>query len=726
MRRTVFFTLIIATLPVLVSCSGMKNNGNGNNPPPPASGVTVTPASMNLNKGGMQAFSATVSGVTDQSVFWGIVGATPQNGDATHGFISNAGVYIAPTTVPNPPTITIKALSVADLTKSGTATITLQAGSNTSVSVSPVSNQVTTFGSLQFSANVTGNANTAVTWQVNGVAGGGPTTGAISASGLFVAPNSVPVLTNGNNGGQTSQVVVTAVSQADSAASDSVLVTIVPPQQSAQAAPSPLGVSGSSSKDVATTGGVTACCGGTLGSLVSRGTNPMNLYILSNNHVMAGSDSGTAGPPGTGDPIVQPGLIDNNCSVPPAVATLSQFFNLEKGSASTDVDAALALINSGAIDPTGTILQLGGTNTNNLPTNGPPHQGTGVAAAIGQMVAKSGRSTGITCSTVFALNSSFSVEYQKGCTTGSTFSASYSNQVDITNNGFSAEGDSGSLIVTQSTADPIGLFFAGSVTDSLANPISQVLSSLPDPNNPQSTPVFVGTAQTHQVAACSLPGPQSAIGASLSLQKVVASSEALGQATTVRDAHGPELMAHPEVQALGVGASYDNPAEPAILLFVTRGQPRSNLPVQLDGVRTRIIEGEFTLKGSLSAEDSANLEQSAAAPQLVYPVSDSEVARAKPIHAAHVDEWMKKPGVQGFGIGSSVDSPGEAALVIFLIKGMAHDPIPPVIDGMRMRVRESTRFRAGVGQGGPRRGCSSPAASQTQPRVAGMAAPSKP
>jgi hypothetical protein len=37
---------------------------------------------------------------------------------------------------------------------------------------------------------------------------------------------------------------------------------------------------------------------------------------------------------------------------------------------------------------------------------------------------------------------------------------------------------------------------------------------------------------------------------------------------------------------------------------------------------------------------------------------------------------MSKPGTQGFGIGSSMDSPGEAALVIFAIRGVALERFP--------------------------------------------------
>jgi hypothetical protein len=130
---------------------------------------------------------------------------------------------------------------------------------------------------------------------------------------------------------------------------------------------------------------------------------------------------------------------------------------------------------------------------------------------------------------------------------------------------------------------------------------------------------------------------------------------------------------------------------------VTQGQSRTNLPIQVDGIRTRIIEQPlFAKRGAVSAEESATLEKAAAPAQLVYSVSDTEMARAKVVHAAHVEALMRQAGVQGVGIGSSVDSPGEAALMIFTIIGVPQDPIPAVIDGLRTRVRESTRFRAGT------------------------------
>jgi hypothetical protein len=94
----------------------------------------------------------------------------------------------------------------------------------------------------------------------------------------------------------------------------------------------------------------------------------------------------------------------------------------------------------------------------------------------------------------------------------------------------------------------------------------------------------------------------------------------------------------------------------------------------------------------------------------VGALDKTEVERAKAAHAAHVDELMKEPGVQGVGITSSADAPGEAALMIYLIRGERHNAIPAVIDGVRTRVRETSRFTAGRRGQEPVQGCRVPAA----------------
>jgi hypothetical protein len=566
---------------------------------------------------------------------------------------------------------------------------------------------VNNFATQQFTAAVTGNANTAVTWQVNGVTGGSQSTGFISSAGLFVAPGAVPTAA----GGQTTTVKVTAVSQANTSVSDFATVTLTPLNQKAQSGAILLGTSGGNVKASSTNGTTITCCGGTLGSLLTRnGTN----FILSNNHVIAIADTGTAGSGNTGDAIIQPALIDaaTTCSATgtQTVANLTAFFNLETDPA-PKVDAAIAQVVPGTVDPNGNILYLGATATNGIPDPGAPHAGSGVAATVGMLVAKSGRTTGLTCSSVLATNTATSIAYQKGCGTGPmTNPIQFTGLVDVAGpvpTGFSAEGDSGSLIVTQNTTDPVALLFAGSDTDTVGSPVSDVLHTSKFLGAGNAVPTFVGSATPHAVIGCTLPVKPA--GATQTLAATAVAAEELQRATVTRDAHAPELLSHPEVQAVGVGASYDNPAEAAILFFVTKGQPRTNIPAEVEGIRTRIIEGElFAKRGALSAEETAALEKTAAPPQFVYTIPEAETARAKVVHTAHFEQLLKSAGVHAVGISSSVDSPGEAALMIFVLPGVPHDPVPPVIDGLRTRVRETSRFRVGRGDTAPRRACSLP------------------
>ncbi len=699
MRRFYFLLLELAVLPLVVSCGGGTSGTVS-----PVISVRVTASVTSVAAGQQAQFTATVTGTTNTSVTWLVVGG------AADGTISASGLYTAPAVVPNPAVVTVTATSQADPTKSGSGSITVTGtASNITVVVSPSTPTVPNFGRQQFNAAVSGTSNTAVNWSVNGTPGGSLQFGFISSSGVYFAPGGVPTKSNGSGGVTTTTLTVTAVSQASASASGSTTVTLMPANQGAQTVPVNLGTSGGNANDSSTSGNTTTCCGGTLGSLVVRGGTQ---YILSNTHILARSD---LSPATGGDPIIQPGLVDANCSRTQAttVGNLSQFYNLETGPA-PKIDAAIAQVVSGDVSTAGAIYYLGATtDANGVPVPGAPHAGSGVAGAVNMAVAKSGRSTGLTCSTVFSTSTTTSVQYQKGCGTGTPFSVTYANQVDVAGGSFSAEGDSGSLIVTQSTADPVALLYAGSDADTVGNPVSGVLNFFKSGTN---SVTFVGGA-AHPVIGCTLPlKPASAAP---TVQASATSPEGLQSAIGVRDAHAPELLAHPEVQAVGVGGSYDNPNEPAILFFVTRGQPRTNIPQQVDGIRTRIIEGDlFPTRGSLTAEESATLEKSVPVPQMVYAISDSELSRAKVVHSARVEELMKQSGVQGVGIGSSVDAPGEAALVLFLIRGVPHDAIPPVIDGLRTRIRESSRFRAGFGDAQPQRRCSLPAARKTQPKPA--------
>jgi hypothetical protein len=549
-------------------------------------------------------------------------------------------------------------------------------GTQTStVQVSPTTASVGVFATQAFTASVIGSSNTSVTWQVNGVTGGSQSTGYISSAGVYVAPGAVPATS-------TASVTITAV--ANSGVTSTATVTITAPNQKAQTGAVLLGTSGGNISD--TNNGF--CCAGTLGSLVMlNGTN----YILSNNHVLAKSDNGISG-----DSISQPGIIDvpspNACTTvgTQTVAHLFQFVNLQTGPLPM-VDAALAQIVNGQVDTGGNILLLGATATTGIPNAGAPHAGIGVPAAPAQAVAKSGRTTGLTCSTVLGTNVSASVDYYQHCgDTTKAFTVNYTDLVSVTGGSFSASGDSGSLIVTQSTADPVALLFAGSDTDAVGNPVSEVLNAFPGAGN--TTPTFVGGA-AHPVIGCTLPAqPQSAIA-----PRTQVTAEKMHAASLARDVEAPQLLANGAIHAIGLGESYDHPGEGVLLLFVNRGTAPNTVPQSVDGIRTRVIEGDAWLyRGLLSNEETTQMMQGVAQPKMVYALLAGEMERAKPIHAGHTAELLKNPDVVGVGITSSVDSPGEAALLIYVKRGAAsRESLPLQIDGLRTRIRETGPFVAG-------------------------------
>src|SRR5262249_14907310 len=151
-----------------------------------------------------------------------------------------------------------------------------------------------------------------------------------------------------------------------------------------------------------------------------------------------------------------------------------------------------------------TILDLGATaGTTSLP-DAPPSANIGIPA-LSMKVAKSGRTTGLTCSTISSISANIEVAYETACGTNVTaFNATYTNQLVITGGSFSAGGDSGSLIVDATTARPVGLLYGGSPTDTVANPIGDVISAF---TNGANAPTIVGGAD-HAVS-CAPEAPAS-------------------------------------------------------------------------------------------------------------------------------------------------------------------------------------------------------------------------
>jgi hypothetical protein len=223
-----------------------------------------------------------------------------------------------------------------------------------------------------------------------------------------------------------------------------------------------LGTSGGSAYDLANG----YCCGGTLGSLVKIGTTQ---YILSCCHVLEGDTvlGGNNRIAQTGDPIIQPGLVDVHCTrtLAQTVGTLVKRSSLSR----SNVDCAIAKVVSGRVRTDGAILGIG-TISHYISS-----------AALNQHVKKSGRTTGLTHSWISGLNATVKVSSTNECH-GGTYYKTFTGQILVANSGmkFMTTGDSGSLLVQDVSTSPraIGLLFAGNSTLAFANPISQVLSFL--------------------------------------------------------------------------------------------------------------------------------------------------------------------------------------------------------------------------------------------------------
>lgn len=671
---------IVSLLMAVASCGGSN---------PPVS-VTVTDGgitSVTLN--GTVQFSATVANSSNQTVTWAIVGGSA---DGTIG--STTGLYTAPSSVPNPSTVAITATPEVAPSKVGQAVITII--SSSSASLSPRAATLAPLKTQQFS--VQGGSSQSVTWALNGIAGGNISVGTISASGLYQAPESVPVNPS------TDKAVPVTVSATAQGVSATATVTIVPDNQSAQSTPVSLGTSGGNVNNENST----QCESGTLGSLVTRaGTQ----FILSNNHVLADSDAGAIG-----DAINQPGLVDapSPCvasSGTTTVAKLSQFITLEQPSGCTTkcmppADAAIAQVVSGAVSTAGNILDL--SETGDINTCCAPEPPASAILPVSSLVpnstavAKSGRTTGLTCSTVEAVNLTASIQYTKGVG-GQKFTATFTNQIEINGGVFSAGGDSGSLIVSQAGAQPVALLFAGNSTSTVANPVATVLASLVDSSN--NTPTFVGPASRGPVVGCTSSGADAfAAGRQNSANQSAApgpSAAEMSRAEGVKNKYAANLMSDSAVLAVGVAPSLDRPDRAAVVVFVRTGEMLAHpLPRSLDGVPTRVAEASSVSKaGILDQETTAAFVKQAGPPPAATP-TQVQIAAAAAVKAKYVDSLMKpaRPGkdsaVFGVGVTSSLDNPAEPAILILVEKGKPHASFPLELGGFRVQIQETDRFRA--------------------------------
>ncbi|NNB88279.1 hypothetical protein [Corallococcus exiguus] len=173
--------------------------------PTPTVIVKVTPETVTIGQGTVTDLTAEVSGSSITAVQWAVEG-----GDE-NGTVSSAGRYTAPNKAG---TFSVTATSVADPTKKGSASITVEpvVVGEVKVTVSPTSATTTWDGTVQLTAEVTGTNNLAVQWSVEG----GDANGYVSTTGVYRAPK------------KTGSFTVTATSVADPAKKATATIRVDP------------------------------------------------------------------------------------------------------------------------------------------------------------------------------------------------------------------------------------------------------------------------------------------------------------------------------------------------------------------------------------------------------------------------------------------------------------------------------------------------------------------
>jgi hypothetical protein len=317
---------------------------------------------------------------------------------------------------------------------------------------------------------------------------------------------------------------------------------------------------------------------GTLGCVVRDRRTGARL-ILSNNHVLANSNSASPG-----DAILQPGPYDGGNPNNDIIAHLERFvpiqFSLEPGTcslaksfadvanlfarligsshrldvlkihqqASNQVDAAVARpVEDGVVSDE--ILEIG-TLTGTAP------------GTLGMEVRKSGRTTGFTRGEISVIDATVNVTYGAGRI------ATFDNQ--LVAGPMSQGGDSGSLIAAGDSPLAVGLLFAGSDQSTIFSPIQLVLDAL-------------DVDITSQQNAANSPDRQAA---SLRAQEV-------------RRAYEQELLSKPNVVGIGVGVTEKGgqpTGEVGVVVLVDKKLPKDQLspediiPSQIEGVPVDVKE----------------------------------------------------------------------------------------------------------------------------------------
>ncbi len=185
-----------------------------------ASGLTLSPLTIQLIPGASITFATTWSGVTASPLNWTVTSSS-SSPIGLLGTVTGSGTYTAPPSPPSPNVVIVKAIDSADSTIVGVATVTISSTAPPYVTLSPDGRTIRCGASLTLAAKALNTTDQTFVWQVNGIAGGNSSLGTVTSAGVYTAPLALP---------SSPAVTITAVSHANSASKASVTVNLQNPQ----------------------------------------------------------------------------------------------------------------------------------------------------------------------------------------------------------------------------------------------------------------------------------------------------------------------------------------------------------------------------------------------------------------------------------------------------------------------------------------------------------------
>ncbi|WP_306599926.1 right-handed parallel beta-helix repeat-containing protein [Geothrix sp. 21YS21S-2] len=181
--------------------------------------LQITPADASLQAGGRLTLTAQVTGSPMPALVWAVDG-TP-GGSSTSGTVSGTGATATYTAPMAAGSHAVTATSVADPSRSASATVVVAAPTAVVLTLSPSGTVNLGPGGTQvFTATVTGSSNTSVGWLVDGVSNGSAAVGTLVGTGAS-ATYSAPATAGSHT--------VTAFAAADTVKSASATVTVTVP-----------------------------------------------------------------------------------------------------------------------------------------------------------------------------------------------------------------------------------------------------------------------------------------------------------------------------------------------------------------------------------------------------------------------------------------------------------------------------------------------------------------